>query len=210
MHEFAHLIDKEDEYQGRYDSDEWEEKWLQDLMLFINNNFVSYDNSFEAIALLSMREALIEDNINTRKHGYLIQAGTGYIISNYEGEEETPSIDLYAEYAKPFGIRSQFINATQLSILEDSASDYILTNNMSYTYEIDSDIDWENGWNLEYASGENDLTTNTAYTALNFELTNALDLTATYQLSHTEDDVDNNGNDDIEQSLFVGVRYRFR
>ena len=85
---------------------------------------------------------------------------------------------------------------------------------MSLTYEISNRVDWVNSWIIEATlpseKDAKDEIFNSLSTAFHYYLTNSVTADARFSLEHLEDDIDDNGNDDVESRLFVGLTYRVR
>lgn len=83
---------------------------------------------------------------------------------------------------------------------------------MSLTHELTDRVDWENRWLLAHSTSDvtNDITSNTLSSTYRYYLTNQLDLNVTAKLTDVEDDIDNNGNDELDKSLNMGVTYRLK
>ena len=85
---------------------------------------------------------------------------------------------------------------------------------MTYTYEMSDLVDWENSWNLNYAkSGDDaieDITTNTISSTFRYYVANRLSLGTTLSFTNVEDNIDNNGNDDLETRVNFGLTYRLK
>lgn len=84
---------------------------------------------------------------------------------------------------------------------------------MSLTHEIDDRIDWENSWTYSYDRNgptKTNATVNTLATAFIYSLTNSLDATATFALSHFGGDATLGNPNGTDRSLFLGIRYRLK
>ena len=171
--------------------------------------------SLNAASVIKSRDVLVNEFISTRKHGWLVRAGLGMVLSNYDGSDGgDPSLDIGAEYHRPLNNQTQFSNVAHFSsIFSDDDTGYRLSNAMSLTREISDKVDWENSWLLDYSkAGDNagtDITTNTLTSAFRYYLNNQLDLTLTAKASKTDDDLAN-GNEKTDTSLNMGVSYRLR
>jgi predicted porin len=71
---------------------------------------------------------------------------------------------------------------------------------------------WENRWNLAHSESDNanTITTNTISSAFYYSLTNQLDLGVEARLTDTDDRIANNGNDELDKSINIGVKYRLK
>lgn len=210
----AQVIARESEYKSKYRLGNYEQQWITDIEKALQSSGV-LNGGLNAAGAIEARDVLVNEFISTRKHGWLVRAGLGMILSNYDGSDGgDPSLDIGAEYHRPLNNQTQFSNVANFSsIYGDDDTGYRLTNAMSMTREISDKIDWENSWLLDYSkAGEDggvDVTTNTLTSAFRYYLNNQLDLTLTAKASKTDDDI-NNGNEDTDTSLNLGVSYRLR
>lgn len=213
--DLAHVVNRRSEFRSKYGAEEYEAEFLTALETSMKNNGVA-PNGLNAAAISHMRRVLFDENINIRKYGWLVRGGLGVVVNDFNGESGDPSLDLGFEYALPVGLAGQFIEKlTYSAILVDSDNtNQKIVNRMSYTHELSDRVDWVNQWILSYdiADSEvlNDMMTNDFTTTFRYYLTNRLNIDATVGLSHVEDDVDDNGNDDVDVTTFLGVRYRLR
>ena len=211
----AQVISREDEYKSKFRLGNYEQQWITDIeKALIASGQVR--GAMSAAGVIEARDVLVNERISTRKHGWLVRAGMGLILSNYDGTDGgDPSLDIGAEYHRPLSNETQFSNVAKFSsIYGDDDTGYRLNNTMSLTHELSDKIDWENTWLMDFskageASGK-DLTTNTLSSTFRYYLNNQLDLTATAKASNTDDDIANNGNDDTDLSFNLGASYRLR
>lgn len=213
--DLAQIISRENEYRQKYGRDEYTEKWYQDIEKLLASQNLLTTGDLGAVGVIRINRVLKEEKVSIRKHGWLVRAGLGYIISNYDSSSSTdPSLDARFEYAHPFSIHTQLIEELSLSTtLSDEASQNI-TNRLSLSYEISDRIDWVNGWDLNIFipadSSENDIVSNTFFSTFSYYLTNTLNADLTLRATDIEDDINNNGNDDTDASLFFGLTYRLK
>lgn len=213
--DLAHVVNRRSEFRSRYGAEEYEAEFLTALENSMKNSGIA-PNGLNAAAISHMRRVLFDENINIRKYGWLVRGGLGVVVNDFNGESGDPSIDLGFEYAKPIGLSGQFIDELSYSAIwvDSDTTNQKITNRMSYTHELSDRIDWVNRWTLSYdiADGDNsdDILTNDLSSTFRYYLTNRLNLDFTVGLSHVEDDVDDNGNDDVDVTTFLGVRYRLR
>ncbi|PID46209.1 MAG: hypothetical protein CSB47_05675 [Proteobacteria bacterium] len=205
----AQIISRENEYSSKYRLGNYEQKWITDIEQALVASGV-LNGSLNAAGVIKARDVLVDEFITTRKSGWLVRAGLGAVLSNYDGSDGgDPSFDLEAEYHRPINNQTQFSDVASLStIFGDDDTGYQFTNEMSWTREITDKVDWVNSWKLDYSkSGEdggNDNTTNTLSSIFYYYLNNQLDLKVAALASKSND------LDDVDTSLNVGVSYRLR
>jgi hypothetical protein len=213
--QLAQVINRRNEFRSQYGLEEYEAEFLSALENVMKESGIA-PNGLTASAYSHMRRVLFEENINIRKYGWLVRGGLGLVVNDYQGESGDPSLDLGFEYAQPIGLAGQFINRTNYSavLVDGDRSSQKLRNIMSYTHELSDAIDWVNEWTLmiDITDKEDniDIISNYLRSTFRYYMTNRLNFDFTLGLSHVEDDVDNNGNDDAEFTTYLGVRYRLR
>jgi hypothetical protein len=196
----AGIIAKEDQYRSRYGGKDYEQQWLGDIEKALNT-------SLGAKGVIRAYDVLTNETISTRKHGWLVRAGIGAVLSDYDGETGKPAVEVAAEYHRPLNNQTQFSNeAVFTSTLKDDSKSYIFNNTMSLTHELTDIIDWENQWLLNYHELDNagHTTSNTFTSAFNYELNNQLDFTITAKLAKST------GEEDINKRLTMGIKYRLK
>jgi len=211
----ANIIARESEYKSRFGGAKYQQNWISDIekALVASGNL---NGSLKAGGVIQARDVLVDERISTRKHGWLVRAGLGLVLSNYDGSDGgDPSLDIGAEYHRPLSNRTQFSNVASFStIYGDDDPSYRLVNALSVTHEVSDKIDWENAWLMDYSkagtNGAQDVTTNAISSTLRYYLDNQLDLSVTGKIANTDDGISNNGNDDTDTSLNMGVSYRLR
>jgi len=213
--QIANVIARENEYISKHGGASYEQYWVTDIeKVLVSSGQVK--NALSAGGVIKANDVLKNELISTRKYGWLVRAGLGAIISNYDGTDGgDPSLDLGAEYHRPLSNRTQLSNVASLStIYGDDDAAYQVNNAFTLTHELTDKVDWENSWLLDYSkSGDSsveDVTTNALASTFRYYLDNQLDLTLTAKASMTEDGIDNNTNDDVDTSLNMGVTYRLR
>lgn len=208
--QIASIISKEAEYASRHGAD-YELKWLSDIETVIKNNGT---NNIGAAGVLKIRDVLVDENISLRRYGWKVRAGLGYVGSNFDGLTNKPLLTLGGEYHMPLNNQMQFSNeATLNAIVNDGDNGYNFNNQMSFTYEIDDRIDWQNVWSLNYAKNTNngdDVVTNSIRSSFIYELNNSLDFTTTLRVSNVHGSSDASNPDGTDRALLMGVRYRLR
>lgn len=211
--DLARIIAREDEFRSRYGSDEYKSHWFEAVEGLLQAIGVLKTGHLGALGALQMNRVLSDEVIRIRKHGWLLRAGIGFIVQNYQGEKGDPSLDLGWEYARPHGYKGQFINTLSYSRILADHSSQILKNDMSYSWEISDRIDWENQWRivLGKADGDNrDITSNTLSSTFRYYITNRFSADATVSAIGVEDDIDGNDNDETDIATFIGMRYRLK
>lgn len=210
----ARIVDKEQEFKSRYGADEYKPYWFLAMEELLRNEGVLKDGKLGAAGTLYMDRVMFDEPISIRKHGWLVRGGAGLVVQDFDGNEGDPSLDVEFEYAKPYGYRGQFINLLRYSTILADNTGHILSNNMSYSYELSDRIDWVNGWTITFNQPSddtlNDTVANNITSSFRYYLTNVISVDATLALNHLEDDIDNNDNDDVDVSTFLGVRYRLK
>ncbi|WP_299876661.1 DUF481 domain-containing protein [uncultured Cocleimonas sp.] len=208
----AVIVDKESEYKSKYGFDDYKQYWLQDIQKVIETSGM-VQGDFNARAVVQTYDVLENERVSTRKNGWLVRAGVGAVLSNYDGSDGKPAVEVGAEYHRPINNKTQFSNeAIATATLDDDDNGYNFNNAMSLTYELSDMIDWENKWTLAYATSDDtdDVTTNTLSSAFYYSLTNQLDFGVEGKLTKLDDSISNNGNDEVDKSLTMGVKYRLK
>ncbi len=202
----ANVISREDEYRSKYGSADYVMNWIEDIERALGSDLTTK-------GAIKSYDVLTNERISTRKYGWLVRAGVGAILSDYDGSDSKPALELGAEYHHPLSNSTQFSNVAELtSTLDDGDNSYHVTNDMSLTYEVSDSVDWENTWGIDYAAYENsnDITTNTLSSTYRYYISNALSFTVTGKLTNVEDQIDNNGNDEIDRAVLMGLTYRLK
>jgi hypothetical protein len=202
----ADVISRESEYRSKHGLADYEQIWIQDIETALGE-------TLGARGAIKVYDVLSNERISTRKHGWLVRAGVGAVITDYDGDSGKPALEVGAEYHRPLDSKTQFSNeAIATAILNDNNNSFLLNNIMSLTYEISDRVDWENTWLLSYDYNEsaNDIIGNTLSSTYRYYLSNALSLNITAKLAKVEDDIDGNNNDDVDKSLLVGLTYRLK
>ncbi len=205
----AQVIDNENQYRSNFGAEEYEPKWYEAMEKELAGSLAK--NGLGAAGALHIQRVLIDEPISVRKHGWFVRSGLGYIINQFNGSDSDVTLDVEFNYAKPFGLKTQFENTFNFSkILGDEG--YFASNLMTLTYEISDRVDWENSLNLSLikpASSKSNWT-NVLGTTFRYYLTNKLNLEASLTATQFADGVDNNGNDDIELATLFGINYRLK
>ncbi|GAA0402883.1 hypothetical protein GCM10009133_09510 [Cocleimonas flava] len=210
----AQIIEREAEYRSKYGFEDYEQYWVQDIETALKaSGMTNGATGLNARAILKSYDVLVNERISTRKSGWLVRAGVGAVLSDYDGEDGKPALEIGAEYHKPLSNRTQFSNeAIATATLKDGDDSFNFNNAMSLTHELTDKIDWENKWTLDHNESDigPELTTNTIGSTFLYSLTNKLDFSVEAKLTDTDDRIADNGNDDLDKSLTMGVRYRLK
>jgi hypothetical protein len=209
----ADLISKESEYVSKYSAREYRKYWFNDMSKLLKSTGAT-EKELDSFGIIRIEEILVDENIFARYHGWIARAGVGQILSNYNNEDEDPTLDLEFEYGKPIGLKSQFFEQAKYSTILNGDIGHTFNNTMTYSYEMSDRIDWENKWLFSYVKPTDDnledITTNTLTSSFSYYIANSLSLDTTLSFSQIDDGIDNNGNDDVETKLFVGATYRLK
>ena len=205
----AKIIAREEEYKSKFGLASYDQHWIADIekVLMASGQIGS---GLRAGGVIKANDVLQNEFISTRRYGWLVRAGLGVVLSNYDDSDGgDPSLDVGAEYHLPLNNQTQFSNVALLSaIYGDDDTGFNVYNNMSLTKEMTDKIDWENSWVLNYSKAGDDAgvdsTVNTLSSTFRYYLDNQLDLTVTAAASKSDD------LDDVDTSLNMGVSYRLR
>lgn len=211
--QLANVIAKEGEYRSRLGAADYRQNWVADMEAVLRSSN-KIRGSLGAVGILKAYDVLVNERISTRKHGWLVKGGVSQVIKDYNGEDAKPALDVAAEYHVPLSNRTQFSNeASASAILKDDDNSYTAKNTMTLTHEVSDRVDWLNSWALDFDHNDitdRDTTTNAVSSTYRYYISNKLAFDTVASLSKVEDDIDNNGNDDVDSSLFMGVTYRLK
>jgi hypothetical protein len=202
----ASIIAKESEYRSKYGFADYEQSWIADIEKALGKNL-------GVRGAIKSYQVLINERISTRKDGWLVRAGVGAVITDYDGNNGKPALEIGLEFHKPLSNKTQFSNELILTAaLDDDSNSFVGNNVMGLTYEVSDRVDWENSWLLTYNYNENfeNTVSNALTSTYRYYISNALSLNLTAKLSKLEDHVNDNGNDDVDKSLLVGLTYRLK
>ena len=205
----ANIIGRENEYKSKFGLASYDQHWIADIekALMAGGQVAG---GLRAGGVIKANDVLQNEFISTRRHGWLVRAGLGVVLSNYDDSDGgDPSLDLAGEYHLPLDNQTQFSNVAALStIYGDDDTGYNVYNNMTLTKEITDKVDWENSWLLNHSKAGDDAgvdsTQNTLSSAFRYYLDNQLDLKIIAKATKTK------GLDDVDTSLNMGVSYRLR
>ncbi len=210
----ATIISLENEYRSKHGFADYEQYWVEDIEnALVASGMVKGGSKLSARGVLKSYDVLTNERISTRKHGWLVRAGVGAVLSDYDGTDGKPALEVGAEYHRPISNQTQFSNeAIATATLKDGDDGYNFNNAMSLTHEVSDRVDWENKWILDHSTSDkaNDITTNSLSSAFLYNLTNKLDFVVEAKLTDTDDNIANNGNDELDKSLTMGVKYRLK
>lgn len=211
----AKIIGTKDNYLSKHGLENYKKYWFLAMEEVFREAEVSYQEHLGAIGILKMEEVIEIERVAGRFHGWKIRGGVGQVLSSYNGENESTTIDAEFSYGLPIGYQAQYVENALLSKTLDNtkAIDFTFTNYMSYTYEITDLIDWENSWSFDfekYHEGE-DLLKNKISAGFRYYLANNLTVDSTISMSKTNG---TNGNSietpEWDGDFFMGVRYRLK
>lgn len=202
----AAVIAREPEYVSKYGSVDYHMNWVQDIEK-------AFGISMDVKSAIKSYDVLSRETISSRKSGWLVRAGVGAVLSNYDGTNGKPALEVGAEYHQPIDNKTQFSDEALLtSIIDSGNNSYHFTNMATLTYQVSDRIDWENSWLLDQVNNQSipNVTSNTLGSTFRYYISNALSFTVTASLSKLEDGISNNGNDEVNKRLQMGLTYRLK
>lgn len=209
----AKMIDREEEFKSRYGTDEYKPYWFMALEEILHQAGLLKSGSLGAAGTLYMDRVLFDEPISTRKHGWVLRAGVGMVVQDFDGNNGDPTLDAEWEYARPYGYRGQVSNVLKYSAILTDKTGQLLSNTLKYTHEISDRIDWENTWRLlldKPGDNETDTLTNVLSSTFRYYVTNRINVDATMTYSKIDDNIAGNGNEDADITTFFGIRYRLK
>lgn len=211
--QIAQIIAQEGAYRAKYGAADYQENWIEDMVKIVNASGKA-NGSITAAGILKARDVLVDERISTRRSGWLVKGGVGAVLKDYDGDSGKGVLNLGAEYHVPLSNQTQFSNEASYSTLLDSDDkSYTFINDMSLTHEVSDRIDWENSWNLNFDHDDEadlDTTTNVLSSTYRYYLSNKLSFDTSLSFSKVDDDINDNGNDDVDSALNMGVTYRLK
>ncbi|WP_372737355.1 DUF481 domain-containing protein [Neptunomonas sp.] len=196
----ANIIAREDEYRSKYGAEDYEINWIQDIETALGGGI-------GAAGAIKSYDVLVNERLSTRKHGWLVRAGVGAVLKDYDGSDGNPLLELGAEYHRPLSNATQFSNEALLTaVLDDDDNSFTVTNNMTLTHELSDRVDWENSWVLTHIDYENaeDVTNNELSSSFYYYISNSLKFDVTVSLEDYE------ANDEVDKNLSMGLTYRLK
>jgi hypothetical protein len=213
--ELARVIDLEDEFRSGYSPAEYKKFWYEAMEDVLRNQGVLTEDNLGAIGILRIEDILEQERFGVRAHGWKIKAGLSYVASDYEdGKDRDPALTTSFELGIPYSYLLQFNERLTYSAIMGSDKEHRVTNVMSVTYEVSSRIDWQNSWTIRASfpsrGDQEDRISNVLTSSFFYYLVNQLWAETTVTVSHLDDGIRDNGNDDIETRVFLGLTYRLR
>ncbi len=211
--ELAQIIDRGNEYKGKYGLDEYKSYWIADFEAVLKREDLLRTGALGAVGVLQMDKVLFQEPVSIRKHGWVVRIGAGVVVQDFEGNDSDPTLGIEYEYAHPSGYKGQFIDRLTYATIIGKNTNQRITNEMSYTYEVSDRIDWLNAWKLDWnilGGDAKDNVSNTLSSSFRYYITNRVAANATLSLTKTEDNIDGNDNDETDATLFFGVTYRLK
>jgi hypothetical protein len=202
----AEVIAREPEYVSKYGSIDYYMTWVQDIEK-------AFGITMDVKSAIKSYDVLSRETISSRKSGWLVRAGVGAVLSNYDGTTGKPALEVGAEYHQPIDNKTQFSNEALLtSVIDSGKNSYHLTNLATLTYQVSDRVDWENSWLLDQVNNQSapNVTSNTLGSTFRYYISNSLSFTVTASLSKLEDGISNNGNDEVNKRLQMGLTYRLK
>ncbi len=211
--EMAQVIEKESEFRSKYGPVEYKKYYYDEVVKVLKDSGVLEQDQLPPMGVIRIEEVLdpLKEPMSVREHGWVVRAGVGAVVSDYDGEAGDPYLQATGEYTRPLGIRFQFSDKLEYATVFEDDPTHSVTNTLAYTYELSNRIDWYNTWNLSYihptADGLENTVGNNLSSTFRFYVANQWDLAATFTFAHSkygdEDGVWNQG-------LSVLIRYRLR
>lgn len=210
--QIANIIARESEYRSSRGAADYREQWIGDIEKVLSGAG-KLNTAGSAVAALKSYDVLVNERISTRKLGWLVKAGLGAVLQDYNGDSGKPALNLAGEYHMPLNNQTQFSNEAAASTVLEGDGSYTLSNNMSLNHEISDRVDWLNSWKLNYSrdkSANKDVTSNALSSTYRYYLSNKMAFDTVVSATKVNDDIANNGNDEVDRSLFMGVTYRLK
>ncbi|MGQ7844431.1 hypothetical protein ACUNV4_08145 [Granulosicoccus sp. 3-233] len=214
--ELANIIAREDEYRAREGADTYRGVWYSEMEEILQREGLLTADTLSALGAVKMDDVLFDEPISARRHGWLARAGVGIQISDFSGTVDSdPKFRFELEYAKPYGLTGQLLETAVYEPIFGDDTVHRLSNRLSYTYEVSDRIDWLNSWNLSFQQADDDddtrFVSNTLTSTFLYHLTNELDLGLTLAANDVDVRPDaTNGDDEVNKSAVLGLRYRIK
>ncbi|MGB0867106.1 MAG: hypothetical protein ACPGSC_11390, partial [Granulosicoccaceae bacterium] len=191
MMEIAQIINKEEEYESKYGTDDYRRVWYEAIETVLMGGGLINGDGLGALGVIKLDDILEEEIIRVREHGWRATAGVSYVIRSLTGEEGDPGLSLGFRYAKPYGYKGQLIEDVSFVSPLDGDGDTTLQNELTYTYEVSDVVDWQNSWRLTLVNSDNseDVTSNAFTSAFIYEISNVLEFNVTMNLFDGDDAV---------------------
>jgi len=118
----ANIIARESEYKSKYGLASYDQYWIADIekALMASGQIGS---GLKAGGVIKANDVLQNEFISTRRHGWLVRAGMGVVLSNYDDSDGgDPSLDIGGEYHRPLNNQTQFSNGNYFPCRNSPAS----------------------------------------------------------------------------------------
>ncbi len=211
--DLAAIIAKENEYKSKHGLRDYERYWYEDMEKLLKNAGVLQSGVLGAMGIIRIQDILTDEPVLRRKHGWEAGVGVDYLISDYAGNDGDPGLSAFFEYAKPYGLKWQFINRLEYSTVlvdwEFGDAAHKIANVMELNYEMTDKIDWENRYELdiilETEGDVDDTYLNILDTGLRYYISNTIDAKTGLTFSHK--DQGDNDDDDLETRFYFEILY---
>ncbi|KPJ61200.1 MAG: hypothetical protein AMJ46_02515 [Latescibacteria bacterium DG_63] len=211
--EMAQVIEKEDEFRAKHGPIEYKKYYYDAVVKVLRDAGVLKQEVLPPMGVIRIEEILdpAKEPMSVREHGWVVRAGVGALVSDYDGEAGDPYLKATGEYTRPLGIRFQFSDKLEYATVFEDDPTHNISNTLAYTYELSNRIDWYNTWNLAFqhptADGLDDTINNNLSSTFRFYIANLWDLAATFTFTHSK-----YGDEDADwnQGLSILIRYRLR
>ncbi len=210
--ETARMIDKESEFKSKWGTKDYEQYWFKEIEDILNKEGLLKNGVLGVIGVLRLREVLIGEALTfpLYKHGWKVQAGVGYIISNdKEDGDEDPTLDASFVYALPITNRLQFTETFKYSTVLGNSIGHEFNNEMYVGYKLLENIVWANKWIADFSVPKDDEKRkpikHSFKSDFGYYITNTLTANLIFMLTH------DNGNDstnELGKSVEIGFTYR--
>jgi hypothetical protein len=212
--EAAEIIQRENEFRSKFGDDEYRPDFYAAIESALARSGSLRDGKVGALGAITMDDVLVDEPISVRKHGWVVRLGAGFQASDLSGiADNDPKLLFEWEYAKPFGYKGQFINSLTYEPVFGDNTIQVITNEMSYTYEVSDTVDWDNSWRLTFSDDDTtSTTTHVINTNYSFDLGSSLDYFIGLNLRQSDTDPNDAGSigDDPEIRLTSGFNYRLK
>ncbi len=209
--EVARMIDKEPEFKSKWGLKDYEQYWYKDIEDILNKEGLLKSGVLGVIGVLRLREVLIDESVTFPRyaHGWKAQAGIGYIVSNYKGSDEDPTLDASFVYAFPITNRLQFTDTFSYSTILGNDIGHYFTNDMYLGYKLLENIVWVNDWTITInvpKDSEVRKPINNKFTSdFIYYITNTLSADLMFTLTHSNE---NDSKNEVEKSVALSFWYR--
>jgi hypothetical protein len=147
--ELARIIDIEGEFRSQYGPVEYRKYWYEAMEEVLQKAGVLAEDGLGAIGVLRIQEVLDEPT-GRRYYGWEARAGAGVVISDFEGEQGDPFLDVNLDYSRPISLQLQLNNNAYYSTVFQDDAVHRIGDIFQVYYEISNRIDWDNTMTVEY------------------------------------------------------------